>query len=123
MKTFILSLLLLVLSFVGYSQTNKFNSTGHHLYNITPSGVIELVTESTSPTKFVFGEDFFSITPPNGEVHVYTIVAREKGANDFKGVMYYTKQGLRLNLYRDADGDYKIIIYEDDGHSYLVYDF
>ena len=123
MKTYLLSILLLVMSFVGYSQNTKVYSTGHHFYNVTSTGVIELISESNSPTKFILGDDFISITPPNGEVHVYTLIASERGGNDYQGVVYYTEQGIRINIYRDANGDYKIMVYQKDGHSYLIYDF
>ncbi len=124
MKKFILFLILSLFTFVGYSQTRTIISTSFDVLRIdkttnTPTHI----KTSDDVTKFVFGDDFISITTQSGDVHVYTITGVEKSANDYKGKYYYTEQGIIVNIYRNDKGQYNIMVYSSNENIYLIYHF
>ena len=124
MKKFLLLLILSLFTFVGYTQTNTLISTSFEVLRIDrTTNTPTYVRTSYDVTKFIFGDDFISITTQAGEVHVYSVTGVEKSANDYKGKYYYTEQGIIVNIYRDDKGRYNIMVYSNNENLYLIYHF
>ena len=89
MKKFLLLLILSLFTFVGYTQTNTLISTSFEVLRIDrTTNTPTYVRTSYDVTKFIFGDDFISITTQAGEVHVYSVTGVEKSTNDYKGKYY-----------------------------------
>ena len=124
MKKFLLLLILSLFTFVGYTQTNTLISTSFEVLRIDrTTNTPTYVRTSYDVTKFIFGDDFISITTQAGEVHVYSVTGVEKSTNDYKGKYYYTEQGIIVNIYRDDKGRYNIMVYSNSENLYLIYHF